>query len=167
MIYVFSDGSSLTANGIGGWAYAVIEGLIDPFQIKLLDKCGDCVKDAARGYKKTTNNRMEMAAANEGMQYVADVYGVDQDLTLVTDSKYVIDGITKWRKNWEQRDFRGSAGPVKNKDIWIQLFETVDSFEGELQFKHVRGHQGFYWNEHVDKLARAAADSIREQQSGW
>lgn len=168
MIYVFSDGSSLTPNGIGGWAFVAITGFRDPWQIRVTKRVGDILHSDSAGRPKTTNNRMEMAGANEGLKYILLEHGPDQPVTLVTDSLYVIKGITEWRKKWEKNDFRGSTGvTVRNKDIWEHVFRTVDTFSAPITFKHIKGHRGYYWNEYVDKMARSAADTVRETQQGW
>lgn len=165
MIYVFTDGSSLTPNGVGGWAYSIVEGIENPFCVKLTTQFGEEKAYDAQGYNKTTNNRMEMIGASRGIETTRRLYE-NNPITLVTDSLLVIKGITEWRSNWERNDFRGSSGKIKNRDLWEELFEIVDN-SGELNFIHVRGHQGFFWNERVDSLARAAADEIREQRQGW
>jgi ribonuclease HI len=166
MRYVFSDGSSLTPHGIGGAAFTVVEGIVDPFQVRMATKQGEAVTKWYKGYEDTTNNRMEMKAALEGLRWVLRQKS-DEETTLVTDSLYVIDGLSKWRRKWEANSFRGTAGPIKNVDVWKDLYEVVDHFTPGISYIHIRGHQGFYWNEVVDKLARAGADSVKEQQTGW
>jgi len=167
LIYLFSDGSSLTPGGAGGWAFVAVRDIVDPIQAKWQTQVGTKIVDSNGGREKTTNNRMEMAAVNEGMKWILTSCGTMQPLTVVADSKYVIDGITKWRKKWERTNFKGSAGAIKNQDIWTHLFANVDQFEVKVKFIHIRGHRGIYWNEYVDRLARNAADEIREQQIGW
>ena len=171
MIYVFTDGSSLTANGIGGWAFSIVKGIEDPIQAKLPHKVGKRVAYGSGSEEKTTNNRMELTGAIHGLQKAGNSFPGSK-ITLVADSLYVINGCSQWRQNWERRNFRGSTGAVKNVDLWKVLFTVVDAIT-HLEYIHVRGHRGIYWNEHVDKMARQEADqckdlkSLRESELGW
>jgi ribonuclease HI len=102
----------------------------------------------------TTNNRMELQAAIEALQ----VIGACPAATIVTDSRYVIDGLTRWMRNWRRRGWMTTTNtPVKNRPLWV----TLDRLHHPgIVWQHVRGHTGDPNNERVDAIARAFARGI-------
>ena len=104
----------------------------------------------------TTNNRMELKAAIEGIKLAAD----ESKLMLYTDSKYVMDGITSWIGNWKKNNWlTSSKKPVKNQDLWEQLDTLNERYN--VSWKWVKGHQieeteDSRYNNLADELARAA-----------
>lgn len=101
----------------------------------------------------TTNNRMEMTAVLMGLERVCqENHG---GILVVTDSKYVIDGITQWIHGWIKRGWKNaSRQPVKNRDLWEGLHHLVKKFE-DVEWKHIEGHSGHPANERCDEIAVA------------
>lgn len=104
-----------------------------------------------------TNQIAELTAAIEGLSRVPQGAPVE----LVSDSQYVLKGLSEWRKGWERRGFRNAEGkPVANQHLWQQLFALADSRKVTVQW--VRGHAGHAHNERVDGLANRALREARE-----
>jgi ribonuclease HI len=103
----------------------------------------------------TTNNRMELSAAIEGLAALKRRCAVK----LYTDSKYVLQGATEWLPNWKARGWRTAAkAPVKNQDLWEKL-DSVASAQ-DIEWHWVKGHSGHVENEYVDQLANVAIDRM-------
>ncbi len=109
------------------------------------------------GEPDTTNNRMELTAAIEALNALK---GRTQ-VTLYTDSKYVMDGIREWMPNWKKRGWKTAAKkPVKNQDLWQALDAAVECHE--VDWKWVKGHAGNPGNEAADELANLGIDELRD-----
>jgi ribonuclease HI len=105
----------------------------------------------------TTNNRMELLAAIQGLEALKRRCRV----RLVTDSQYVRNGITQWMANWKRNDWRtASRKPVKNADLWERLDAAASRHD--VDWVWVRGHAGHPENERADALARSAIDEMLE-----
>jgi ribonuclease HI len=101
----------------------------------------------------TTNNRMELMAAIQALEALQRPATV----TLYTDSKYLLDGITKWIHGWQRNGWLTSAKkPVKNDDLWRRLTAAINTHE--IDWKWVKGHAGDPGNEQADELARRGAE---------
>jgi len=112
---------------------------------------GDTEKTLKGGELETTNNRMEMMAAIKALEAIKP--GYRGDVTLWTDSTYVLKGITEWIHGWKKRGWKKSdKKPVINKDLWQQL-DTLNT-ERDITWKWVKGHAGVEGNERADELAR-------------
>ncbi len=111
-------------------------------------------KTISAGYRKTTNNRMELMAAIAGLEALNRPCEVD----LYSDSKYLIDAFNqRWIDNWVKNNWkRGKSGPVKNIDLWERLLKAKAPHA--VNFIWVKGHAGHPQNERCDRLATAAAD---------
>lgn len=134
MIEIYTDGASSGNPGPGG--YGVIL------------RAGQHYKELSAGYRKTTNNRMELLAVIRGLEALKNL---NQTVTIYSDSKYVIDSIEKrWVHGWVQKGFAGK----KNKDLWLRYLEL--SKLHQIRFVWVRGHNGHPENERCDQLAVAA-----------
>jgi ribonuclease HI len=150
MIEIFTDGASSGNPGPGG--YGVIL------------RSGKYYKELAEGFRKTTNNRMELLAVIKGLEAIKLP---NQDVMIFSDSKYVIDSIEKrWVYGWVQKGFKDK----KNKDLWLRYLEV--SKLHNIKFTWVRGHNGHPENERCDVLAVAAGkqkplliDSIFEMEN--
>lgn len=143
-IEVFTDGACLGNPGPGGWA--------------ALLRFNGSEKELSGAEPATTNNRMELTAAIRALEALKRPCSV----TLYADSRYVIDGATKWLRSWKARGWKtADRKPVKNVDLWQQL-ETAMA-PHQLSWVWVRGHDGHVENERVDQLARAAATVIAGQ----
>lgn len=137
-VEIFTDGACKGNPGPGGWG--------------VLLRMGPHEKEMAGSEADTTNNRMEMTAAIKGLNALIEPC----EVTLFTDSKYVIDGITKWVHGWKKKGWvNSSRQPVRNADLWHELIEAAGRHKVNWQW--VRGHNGHVENERVDKLASDAA----------
>lgn len=138
-IVLYTDGSCLGNPGPGGWAAR-------------LNWKGQ-VKRLSGGYALTTNNRMELLAAIEGLRVLKRPCKVD----LYTDSRYVRDAVEKgWLAGWRKRGWKKADGkPALNRDLWEQLSELLALHKVRLHW--VEAHAGHAENEEVDALAKAAA----------
>ena len=105
--------------------------------------------------EQTTNNRMELIAAIEGLEQLK----MPMDVVLTTDSQNVKDGITKWIDGWKKKGWITSQKkPVKNVDLWKRLDEAVANHS--VEWKWVKGHSGHKENEMVDQAANIAIDNL-------
>ena len=137
-IDIYTDGSSLSNPGPSGWAGVLL------YKGK--------TKELSDGYDLSTNNRMEILAAIETLNALREPCKVH----LHTDSRYLIDGITKWIKGWIKRGWKDSKKKaVKNKDLWLALLEATKPHK--ITWVHVKAHSGVEYNERCDKLAKNAA----------
>jgi ribonuclease HI len=139
MITIYTDGSCLNNPGNGGWA-AIIN-------------INDDVKKISGSVKDTTNNKMELMAPIKALQEIKE----KQPIEIYTDSQYVRLGITDWVHKWMKNNWQTSKKePVKNKELWIQLYELTNSFD--IKWIWVKAHAGNLLNEEVDLLAKQAAE---------
>ena len=140
MITIYTDGSCLNNPGNGGWA-AIININND------VTKISGSVKD-------TTNNKMELMAPIKALQEIKE----KQPIESYTDSQYVRLGITDWVHKWIKNNWQTSKKePVKNKELWVQLYELTGSFD--VKWIWVKAHAGNILNEEVDLMAKQAAES--------
>lgn len=120
----------------------------------MLLRWGDHSKELSAGYRKTTNNRMELLGAITGLGSLTRPCRV----VLVSDSEYLRKGMTQWMASWKRNGWKNaSKQPVKNADLWKRL-DQLASYH-QVQWKWVRGHVGHPENERCDLLARTAAQS--------
>ena len=107
--------------------------------------------------EQSTNNRMELTAAIEGLEQLKS----SMEVVLTTDSQYVKDGITKWIQGWKKKGWITSQRkPVKNVDLWKRLDEAVATHR--VEWRWVKGHSGHRENEMVDQAANIAIDDLME-----
>ena len=134
MIKIYSDGACSGNPGPGGWGAIIIN---ESDEIKKLS-----------GYSpNTTNNRMELQAAIEGIKYVANF---NTNINLFTDSTYLKDGITQWIKKWQINKWNN--GKVKNVDLWKELLLVTQNLT--IKWEWVKAHSGEKYNEMADSAAR-------------
>ena len=140
MIKIYTDGSCLNNPGDGGWA-------------AIININGE-VKKISGSVKDTTNNKMELMAPIKALLEVEK----NQLIEIYTDSQYVRLGITDWIHKWIKNNWQPSKKePVKNKELWVQLYELTNSYE--IKWIWVKAHAGNILNEEVDFLAKKAAES--------
>jgi ribonuclease HI len=136
-IEIFTDGACSGNPGPGGWG-AIL-------------RSGGHEKELSGGEHATTNNRMELTAAIEGLRAVKKPSAI----TLYTDSRYVMDGAMKWLAGWKTKGWKtADKKPVKNEDLWHALDEQIARHQ--ITWKWVEGHSGHVENERADVLARGA-----------
>ncbi|OHA27117.1 MAG: ribonuclease HI [Candidatus Taylorbacteria bacterium RIFCSPHIGHO2_02_FULL_44_36] len=149
-IIIFTDGSSKGNPGPGGWA-AMIKISNSQF---LISK-----KEIGGRAEHTTNNRMELTAAIEALSFL-DSKGYKLQITsykIYSDSKYLIDGMTKWIHGWQKNGWRTKDRKgVLNRDLWESLYELTAG--KEVEWKYVAGHIGHPENERCDEIAQAFAE---------
>lgn len=143
-ITIFTDGSSLGNPGPGGWG-----------SIVHIHK-GAEVHELGGSDPKTTNNRMEMTAVIEALNFLGMQKIDEPNVTVFTDSQYIINGITKWVHGWQANGWMTKTKvPVLNKDLWQKLVEAVKG--KEIDWHYVEGHAGIPGNERVDGIATSFA----------
>lgn len=136
MITIYTDGSSRGNPGPGGY------GVVMKFR--------EHRKEISQGYRKTTNNRMELLAIIVGLEAIKVK---NAPVKIYSDSKYVIDSVTKgWLWGWIKKDFKGK----KNKDLWLRFVDIYN--QHRVTFQWVKGHAGIPENERCDQLAVQAAE---------
>ncbi|HJW42479.1 MAG TPA: ribonuclease HI [Rhizomicrobium sp.] len=136
-VEIFTDGACSGNPGPGGWGAILRSNGVE--------------KELSGGDHATTNNRMEMMAAIQGLAALK----VSSVVTLYSDSRYLIDGATQWLAKWKKNGWKTSdKKPVKNDDLWRLL--EVEMARHDMQWRWVRGHDGHPENERVDALARSA-----------
>ncbi|MDD7416950.1 MAG: ribonuclease HI [Treponemataceae bacterium] len=147
-ITIYTDGACSGNPGPGGWGCVILEGEPDN-PSKEIEMSG--------GEKSTTNNRMELMAAIQSLSRVAqDSEMAVNEVTLITDSQYVKNGITQWIFNWKKNGWKtANKQPVKNQDLWIKLDELTHTLN--IKWDWVKGHAGNKYNEICDTLATTAA----------
>ncbi|AWK40868.1 ribonuclease HI [Photorhabdus laumondii subsp. laumondii] len=147
-VEIFTDGSCLGNPGPGGY------GVLLRYQ--------QHEKTLSEGFYHTTNNRMELMAAIIGLETLTRPCKI----VLTTDSQYVRQGITQWIHNWKKRGWRkADKSPVSNVDLWQRLDQAISRHNIDWQW--VKGHAGHDENERCDELARAAANSPTETDTGY
>jgi len=138
MVHMATDGACKGNPGPGGWGVVI--------------RSGDKEKELSGGEPLTTNNRMELTAAIKGLEALKRPCRV----VLSTDSRYVMDGLTKWLPGWQRNGWKTAAKqPVKNADLWQEL--VAASAPHRIRWEWVKGHAGHPENERADKLASDAA----------
>lgn len=143
-VIIYTDGACRGNPGPGGWGAILLY--------------GDKEKELFGGEPETTNNRMELMAAIVALETL----NAPCQVVLTTDSKYVMDGITKWMANWKKRGWKtASKQPVKNVDLWQRLDAAVQRHEIDWQW--VKGHSGHPGNERADALANRGIDEMKQQ----
>lgn len=139
-IEIYTDGACKGNPGPGGYGAVLV--------------CGDQRKELSGGFRKTTNNRMELLACIAGLRSLKQPCKV----ALTSDSKYVVNAMAKgWAKRWRSKGWKLSPSkPAKNSDLWKELLELCEKHA--VIFKWVKGHTGHPENERCDVLAVAASE---------
>ncbi len=139
---IFTDGACSGNPGPGGWAAILRSGIHE--------------REISGGEAATTNNRMEITAAIRALQGLKR----PSDVTLHTDSRYLLDGATLWLKRWKANGWNtADRKPVKNADLWQQLDTAATPHQ--ISWRWVAGHSGHIENDRADALARAAIEDYR------
>ena len=146
-LFAYTDGACSGNPGPGGWGVLLIAQNGDT-EVKRRELSG--------GAQDTTNNRMELMAAIAALETLERA----TPITIVTDSKYVKNGLTEWIHGWKRNGWR-TAGkkPVKNAELWRRLDEAASRHD--VNWEWIRGHAGHPENERADELARAAMEPFK------
>jgi ribonuclease HI len=137
VVELYTDGSARSNPGPGG--YGVIL------------KYGDKEKELSQGFRKTTNNRMELLAVIVGLETLTRE---QVEVVVYSDSKYVVEAVNqKWVFGWQKKGFKNK----KNPDLWIRFLKIYAKHR--VKFKWIKGHNDHPYNERCDVLATEAADS--------
>ena len=146
LVKIYTDGSA-RGNPDGPGGYGTILSCTD-------SKGEEHIRELSQGYKKTTNNRMELMAAIAGLEALTRPCQVE----LYSDSKYLVDAFNQhWIDSWVKKNWVNSQKkPVKNPDLWKRLLKAMEPHQ--VTFIWVKGHDGHAQNERCDKLAPSAAD---------
>lgn len=146
-IHIYTDGSALGNPGPGG--YGII--------IEWVGK--GYIKEFSRGFKYTTNNRMELWAVIDGLEKLKKK---PMDVLVISDSKYVIEAVDKkWVFGWQKKNFKGK----KNPDLWKRFLKIYP--QHNVQFQWVKGHNDHPQNERCDQLAVSAAKEMAIEQDTY
>lgn len=138
-VELFSDGACRGNPGPGGWGVIL--------------RAGEREREFWGGEARTTNNRMELQAVISGLQALRR----DCEVHIVTDSQYVMKGVTEWMAGWKRRGWQtASKAPVKNRDLWEQLDRELARHR--VTWEWTRGHSGHPDNERADALANRGID---------
>jgi len=140
-VQIYTDGACRGNPGIGGWGASL--------------SYNGTHKEIYGGELETTNNRMELTAVIEALKILKQ----PSELTVNSDSKYVLSGINEWLPNWKKRNWKtASRKPVKNVDLWQQLDELIQPHA--IKWVWVKGHSGNVGNDRADELANLGIDSL-------
>ena len=138
-VEIHTDGACKGNPGPGGWGVSL--------------QYGGHVKELCGGEAPTTNNRMELMAAISALETLREACAV----TLHTDSKYVLQGLTEWLPGWKKRGWKtADKKPVKNQDLWQRL--DAAAAKHQVEWRWVKGHSGDVGNENADRLANAGLE---------
>ena len=140
---IYTDGACRGNPGKGGWGAILVYNGRE--------------KELSGGEPETTNNRMELTAAITALSKLKEAC----EVTLYSDSKYLIDGVTKgWARSWKAKGWKkADRSPALNPDLWEEVLRLIDIHE--VTFVWVKGHDGHSYNERCDKLATDFADSFK------
>ena len=147
-LVAYTDGACSGNPGPGGWG-VLLQAFSDNKVVK--------ERELSNGERLTTNNKMELRAAIAALE----ILDRTSEITIITDSKYVMNGIQTWLAGWKKNNWKtASKKPVKNEELWKRLDLLCE--QHEVNWKWVKGHAGDMGNERVDKLARSAMEPFKK-----
>ena len=142
-VTIYTDGAAKGNPGRAGWGAVFL--------------VNDKVIEIGGGVEHATNNQMELTAPIEALKHLKNKFSNIKHIEIVSDSKYVILGITEWIFNWERNGWRNAAKkPVLNKELWGDLYVLTQ--ELKPKWTYVKGHNGDKWNERADVIATSFAE---------
>jgi ribonuclease HI len=149
-IKVYTDGACSGNPGIGGYA-AII-----------LDNYGNEVS-LSGGEEHTTNNRMEMSALINSLNYIRNNFDIkNSKIEMFVDSQYLLKGTTEWLEGWKRKNWKATNGPVKNKELWEEIDRLIQGLD--IKWTWIKGHAGNRYNEIADQLAVGEIEKIRNSK---
>ncbi len=143
---IYTDGACAGNPGKGGWAAVIIPENVEEIRL-------------SGGEPITTNNRMELLAPITALERIKEMgQDIGATIEIISDSAYVVNGITKWVYGWRDRGWtRAKNQPVINLDLWKRFIEIVEGGFWNVSFTLVKGHAGNKYNEICDRMAVAAS----------
>ncbi len=150
---LYADGACQPNPGTGGWGF-LIRQEESTFEVT-----------GSGSELDSTNNRMELTGLLKALEHIESMENVSF-VQIILDSKYVLNGLELWSKNWIRQGWVKKDGkPVLNADLWKQLIALTTSLTSRMQvgFKHVKGHSGHKWNDRCDELAVAAIKQLEQK----
>ena len=154
-IDVYTDGSAKgngTSTSVGGWAFCVVSN-------------GEVIYQSYGSESSTTNQRMELTAAAEALDWLISLLKPrpEDTITVFSDSAYLINCVNQsWWRNWQKNGWRNAKRePVANQDLWIRLIPYFNS--ASVKWSKVKGHAGDKYNEMVDEMAQNAAEALKQR----
>lgn len=162
MIHVFTDGASRGNPGPGGWGAIIVSQRRDDDRTsndkyQISNNGSGNVYELGGRKEETTNNEMELAAAVEALAFIAEHAGTNRSVTLYSDSRYVVEGITKWILGWKKRGWKTKQKtPVQHKEMWQKLDTLANTLD--VVWQKLPGHSGVVGNVRADAIATAYAD---------
>ena len=153
---IYTDGSLKkmgASTTFGGWAFIVLQD-----NKKIYYASGSEVN--------TTNQRMELEAVNQALQYITTARRVNEKTIIYSDSAYIINCYNQeWYINWMNNGWvNAKKEPVANQDLWLKIIPYFDNFW--YYFEKVKGHSNVFWNEECDKMAQAEAEKLKLNYRG-
>lgn len=139
-IDVFTDGGYIIQKDKGGWAYIII------INNNIM------LKETSNVINNSTNNRMELLGVIKALERVIMEFGYNNNITIYSDSNYVVNGFLTWGDVWRQNNWMKDGSPIKNKDLWEELFNLKDQLYVSLVW--VKGHAGHKYNEECDSMIK-------------
>ena len=150
-LVAYTDGACSGNPGPGGWG-VLLQAISDGKVVK--------ERELSEGEELTTNNKMELMATIAALEILER----RSEITIFTDSKYVMNGIQTWLFGWKKNNWKTSSKkPVKNDDLWKRLDALCQQHEVDWQW--VKGHAGNIGNERVDELARRAMEPYKKKNN--
>ncbi|MBI3888414.1 ribonuclease HI [Candidatus Nomurabacteria bacterium] len=142
-VTIYTDGAAKGNPGRAGWGAILL--------------ANDKVVEIGGNSPHATNNQMELTAPMEALKHLKNKFSNIEHIEIVSDSKYVILGITEWIFNWQKNNWRNAANkPVMNKELWEELYTLTA--ELKPKWSYVKGHNGDKWNERADVIATSFAE---------
>jgi ribonuclease HI len=149
-IIIYTDGAAKGNPGRAGWGAIILN-----YELRIKNYK---ITEIGGGVKHATNNQMELTAPIEALKYLKSKMSKPAfDIEIISDSKYVILGITEWIFNWQKNNWRNAAKkPVLNRELWEELYELTKM--SKIKWTYVKGHNENKWNERADEIATSFAD---------
>jgi ribonuclease HI len=164
-IEIYTDGSAKAytkkTKGYGGWAYVHV---FKPAGGSFASLINNPVRQDAGPVEKTTNNKMELTAILKGLLALTPEQKADNKIIVYSDSAYSVNAFREnWIEKWENNYWQTKTGRVKNKELWVPLVFIVREIP-DIEFIHVKGHNGNQYNELADTLAQGVAEKLRQEK---
>jgi ribonuclease HI len=144
-VTIYTDGAAKGNPGRAGWGAIFL--------------VNDKVIEIGGRAEHATNNQMELTGPIEALKHIKNKFSNVSGIEVVSDSKYVILGITEWIFNWQENNWRNAAKkPVLNRELWEELYELTQEFKPK--WTYVKGHNENKWNERADEIASSFAEGV-------